>query len=198
MPTSWWPNCANYCRTPRVLANDLRLGKLAFGAVLALVSACAPQPMKSLDPSYSTGYEFGQALAKSRQKLTRVEVDAVFEGLCRALVETGTPIAGQRHCGPDAADQTAFPVMDDYAELNARREGVVVLASSVQYEVLRAGQGEVPAAGSRVRVNYLASLPDGTVFDTTYEDGEPLALDLDEIAIPGLREVLLMMPVGGR
>lgn len=82
--------------------------------------------------------------------------------------------------------------------LNAKRPGVVTLPSGVQYEVLEAGSGRKPKPQDSVRVDYEASLPDGRVFDTTADDTEPTILSVSSIAVPGLREALLLMPEGSR
>jgi FKBP-type peptidyl-prolyl cis-trans isomerase len=84
---------------------------------------------------------------------------------------------------------------DDFAVLNAMREGVVSLPSGVQYEVLRTGNGHRPAASDTVRVSYTASLPNGTVFDST-EQGGPRVIKLEDIVVPGLKEALLLMDEG--
>lgn len=101
---------------------------------------------------------------------------------------------------PDAA-HSAVPVrardyIDDYAELNAQREGVVSLPSGVQYEVLRAGSGNQPHASDTVTVHYRAMLANGVEFDNTYERGEPASLHLGEYLVPGLKEALLLMKEG--
>ena len=87
---------------------------------------------------------------------------------------------------------------DDFAALNAQREGVVTLPSGVQYEVLEAGSGRKPEPGETVLVRYEASLADGRIFDTTEAEPEPRKLELESIAVPGLREALLLMPAGSR
>ena len=85
---------------------------------------------------------------------------------------------------------------DDFAGLNAMREEVVTLPSGVQYEMFVAGTGETPGPNDIVLVRYHATLPDGRVFDTTVNKEEPLSLPLDTIAVPGLREALLLMSEG--
>ena len=85
---------------------------------------------------------------------------------------------------------------DDFAALNKQREGVITLPSGVQYEVLESGSGDSPVESDSVLVRYEASLPDGRVFDTTEVDQEPLSLPLESIAVPGLREALLLMDEG--
>ncbi|HEY0722201.1 MAG TPA: FKBP-type peptidyl-prolyl cis-trans isomerase [Gammaproteobacteria bacterium] len=88
---------------------------------------------------------------------------------------------------------------DDYAELNAQREGVISLPSGVQYEILKTGSGKhrkQPRASDSVTVHYRAMLANGVEFDNTYERGKPATLHLDEYLVPGLKEALLLMKVG--
>ena len=56
---------------------------------------------------------------------------------------------------------------------NAKKAGVTVLESGLQYEVLTAGEGAKPSADDNVRTHYHGTLIDGTVFDSSYERGEP-------------------------
>lgn len=85
---------------------------------------------------------------------------------------------------------------DDFAALNQQRTGVTTLPSGVQYEVLESGTGDKPRPSDSVLVRYEASLPDGRVFDTTEVDQEPAVFSLEAIAVPGLREALLLMDEG--
>ena len=86
---------------------------------------------------------------------------------------------------------------DDFAALNARREGVVTLPSGVQYEVLKAGSGEPPSADDAVVISYRASFADGTVIDTS-DDSESQYIPLGDVVVPGLKEALLLMNTGAR
>lgn len=100
-----------------------------------------------------------------------------------------------------AGTQSKVPIrardhVDDYAQLNALREGVVSLPSGVQYEVLQAGSGKPPRADDTVTVHYRAMLANGVEFDNTYEQGEPALLHLDHYLVPGLKEALLLMKEG--
>src|SRR5690606_11009414 len=58
-----------------------------------------------------------------------------------------------------------------YLAENAKREGVTVLASGLQYEVLVAGEGAKPSRDDQVRTHYHGTLIDGTVFDSSYQRG---------------------------
>lgn len=80
---------------------------------------------------------------------------------------------------------------------NAKQKGVFTTPSGLQYMVLRQGNGPRPKPGDRVRVNYRGTLADGTVFDDSYERGQPAEFRLDQV-IPGWTEGVGMMPVGGK
>ena len=80
---------------------------------------------------------------------------------------------------------------------NALRDGVVVCESGLQYEVLRQGKGKKPTAEQKVKVHYEGTLIDGTVFDSSYQRGEPIEFPLNGV-IKGWTEGLQYMPVGSK
>jgi FKBP-type peptidyl-prolyl cis-trans isomerase FklB len=84
---------------------------------------------------------------------------------------------------------------DAYMAENAKREGVVTLPSGLQYEILRAGNGPMPAETDRVKVHYHGTLINGTVFDSSVDRGEPATFGVNQV-IPGWTEALKLMPVG--
>lgn len=80
---------------------------------------------------------------------------------------------------------------------NASREGINVLESGVQYEVLRAGDGPKPKATDKVRVHYHGTLIDGKVFDSSVERGQTISFPVNGV-IQGWQEILQLMPVGSK
>ncbi len=80
---------------------------------------------------------------------------------------------------------------------NAKRPGVKVTASGLQYEVLDSTLGQKPKATDTVRVHYEGTLPDGTVFDSSYKRGEPISFPLNGV-IAGWTEGVQLMPVGSK
>ena len=78
---------------------------------------------------------------------------------------------------------------------NASNYGVTTCASGLQYKVLHEGNGRKPKEDDVVRVHYEGRLIDGTVFDSSYERGEPVEFGLQQV-IKGWTEALTKMPVG--
>ncbi|WP_298980469.1 FKBP-type peptidyl-prolyl cis-trans isomerase [uncultured Psychrobacter sp.] len=94
-----------------------------------------------------------------------------------------------------AAENTA--IGEAFLAENATKEGVKTTDSGLQYKVLTAGTGESPKATDIVEVNYEGKLIDGTVFDSSYERGEPIEFPLNQV-IAGWTEGLQLMKEGGK
>ncbi len=84
-----------------------------------------------------------------------------------------------------------------FLEENKKREGVITLASGLQYEILTAGTGPIPTAQNTVLAHYAGSLIDGKEFDNSYKRGEPLEIPVTGV-IQGWVEALQLMPVGSK
>ncbi len=80
---------------------------------------------------------------------------------------------------------------------NAKKEGVVVTASGLQYEVLKKGRGDSPKATSTVKVHYTGTTINGEVFDSSVERNEPISFPLSAV-IPGWTEGVQLMKVGAK
>jgi FKBP-type peptidyl-prolyl cis-trans isomerase FklB len=80
---------------------------------------------------------------------------------------------------------------------NAKRKGVVTTPSGLQYRIVRPGSGASPHPTDEVTVNYRGTLLNGTVFDSSYERGQPATLQVDQV-IKGWQEALVMMKPGAK
>jgi FKBP-type peptidyl-prolyl cis-trans isomerase FklB len=79
---------------------------------------------------------------------------------------------------------------------NKSKKGVKITDSGLQYRVIKAGSGKLPADTDVVTVEYTGKLIDGTVFDSSERSGQPATFTLSQI-IPGWQEALQMMKEGG-
>lgn len=84
-----------------------------------------------------------------------------------------------------------------FLDKNKTKKGVVVLPSGLQYEVLQQGKGPSPKKTDKVTTHYKGTLIDGTVFDSSYDRGEPVQFPVGEV-ISGWTEALQKMKVGDR
>lgn len=84
-----------------------------------------------------------------------------------------------------------------YMEENAKKEGVVTTESGLQYEIIKQGDGASPTAEDKVIAHYKGTLLDGTVFDSSYDRGEPATFPVNGV-IQGWQEVLPMMKEGAK
>jgi FKBP-type peptidyl-prolyl cis-trans isomerase FklB len=157
--------------------------------------------------SYGIGLQMGQQLA-----------DNPFDGLDIAAVAAGLAAAFYGDEPEVSEDQirAAFEVIsarmqevqaeqakqaagagDAFLAENAKKAGVTVTASGLQFEVLVQGDGEKPTRSSTVRTHYHGTLIDGTVFDSSYNRGQPAEFPVGGV-IAGWTEALQMMPVGSK
>ncbi len=84
-----------------------------------------------------------------------------------------------------------------FLEENAKVEGVIVLPSGLQYQVINEGEGDIPTANDRVKCHYHGTLIDGSVFDSSVERGQPAVFGVTQV-IKGWVEALQLMSVGSK
>jgi FKBP-type peptidyl-prolyl cis-trans isomerase FklB len=80
---------------------------------------------------------------------------------------------------------------------NAKRAEVKTTVSGLQYEIIKEGKGQKPAASDRVKVHYHGTLINGNVFDSSVNRGEPATFGVTQV-IQGWVEALQLMPVGSK
>ncbi len=157
--------------------------------------------------SYGIGLQVGQQLQESGLEGLRPE--ALLAGLRDAL-EGNAPAVPvdivhralrEMH---ERADNVRRELAEEIAEKgvqflaeNAKREGVTVTESGLQFSVLQKGEGAIPSRQDNVRVHYTGRLIDGTVFDSSVERGEPAEFPVTGV-IQGWVEALTLMPVGSK
>jgi len=86
---------------------------------------------------------------------------------------------------------------EEFLAINKEKAGIVALPSGMQYQVMRAGTGSKPKATDSVKCHYHGTLIDGTVFDSSYQRGEPAVFGVSQV-ISGWVEALQLMEVGAK
>lgn len=135
-----------------------------------------------------------------------IDLDVMFQAVRTAFAQ-GTPLLTEQEAAATLQD---FMTRKRQAEAernraegeaflaeNRKQKGVITTASGLQYMVLREGSGPRPAPTDTVRVNYEGRLLDGTVFDSSYQRGQPAEFPLTAV-IAGWTEGVALMPVGAK
>jgi len=86
---------------------------------------------------------------------------------------------------------------EEFLKKNKERKGVITTASGLQYEVLKEGTGPHPTKDDMVSIHYKGMLIDSTIFDSSYERGQPVTFAVGGV-LPGFTEALQLMTVGSK
>lgn len=161
--------------------------------------------------SYSVGYDIGKGFKAQKSALFDIQADT-FEAGFQAGLSGSTPAMTEANMqstlvnfqkemqqqavqNQQAAATTNLKLSHDYLTKIAAQTGVTQLQPGLYYKVLTAGTGKIPGATDVVTVNYTGTLPDGKVFDSSYQRGTPATFQINQV-IPGWSKVLQKMPVG--
>ena len=108
-----------------------------------------------------------------------------------------TELQAKEQAAQAEAGKAAREAGEKFLAENTKKEGVVVTASGLQYQVLQDGRGKQPKASDTVRCHYEGTLIDGTVFDSSYQRGEPADFGLNQV-IKGWTEGVALMKEGAK
>ncbi|MFT6914071.1 MAG: FKBP-type peptidyl-prolyl cis-trans isomerase [Motiliproteus sp.] len=136
--------------------------------------------------------DHARSLSEETIQLTMQEAQTRFQELQQAA--TAEQEAERAKQG--ASNQSAG---DSFLAANAKKEGIEVTESGLQYKIISAGDGTMPTAADTVQVHYRGTLIDGTEFDSSYKhgDGGPATFPLNSV-IPGWTEGLQLISKGGK
>ena len=160
--------------------------------------------------SYSVGVDIGKSF---RVQEMDINPDVMARGLSDAFSDKETALTDeetqstlikfrqefqekQREIAQRKAQETAI-AEEAYLAESASKEGVVSLPSGLQYKVITPGDGPSPLTTDKVKVHYKGSLADGTIFDSSYDRGQPTSFTVSGV-IKGWTEALLLMQVGSK
>ncbi|NVK12136.1 MAG: FKBP-type peptidyl-prolyl cis-trans isomerase [Gammaproteobacteria bacterium] len=157
--------------------------------------------------SYGIGRQMGDQLAQGAFK--KVALEALTAGIADALEGKESAVAendlreafeGMMKIIEEEQKEASKDVIEageKFLAENSQRLEVTVTESGLQYEVLNQGIGERPTPASTVTCHYHGTLIDGTVFDSSYDRGEPAQFPVSGV-IPGWTEALQLMNVGSK
>lgn len=167
--------------------------------------------------SYVIGYDIGQKILNDiTQRNFNLLNLFVLQGLQDAF-------NGKQPALPDSAIQTAMMVFQSRVQAQqaaemekqqaaaaetkkaaesflaacAKQDSVKSTPSGLLYKIIREGSGKSPVDTNIVVVHYRGKLIDGTVFDESYQRGEPTELRLNQF-IKGWVEGLKLMKEGSK
>lgn len=157
--------------------------------------------------SYLLGYEQSKSLQEQTQGI--LNLDAYTAGVSDFSANADSKVSVEEQqmlmaalnaaVGAKQNEASAIVVAQGEALLaeNGAKTGVTTLASGLQYEVLTAGEGAKPAPEDTVVTHYHGTLPDGTVFDSSVDRGQPASFRVDRV-IAGWTEALQLMSIGSK
>jgi len=168
---------------------------LCVGASMARAAEPQTDEQKAL---YALGVAMSQNLASL--SLTDAEIELVKAGLADgAKGKTPAGYDPQPHFAKLQEMQTTRQAAAGKAVLDkaAAEKGAKRTASGLVITTLKEGTGATPKATDTVKVHYRGTLPNGKVFDSSIERGEPATFALNEV-IKCWTEGVQLMKVGGK
>ncbi len=153
--------------------------------------------------SYALGMLVGERVLK---QYVEVDYDIVMAGM-RAQHKNEATLISLQEAGnvlnafmeKQFEEQTAANRKrgEEYLADNAKKEGVQVTESGLQYSVITDAEGPKPRPEDTVTVHYRGTLIDGTEFDSSYSRGSPTSFQLNQV-IEGWTEGVQLMSVGAK
>ncbi len=140
-----------------------------------------------------------QGITTLNTRLVSKAIDDILAGK-KALLDDATTTSVMNNYMNKLQAEKSKPNIDSgqiFLTQNKLHPGVHTTPSGLQYEVIKEGTGEKPGAADSVTCHYKGTLLNGTVFDNSYDRGQPITFSLDRV-IHGWTEGLQLMTIGAK
>ncbi len=181
---------------------------LAFGFTLSY--NFYSQPLSKIDSvSYLVGNFWGASILR---EMPEVNKDFLIKGILDEINQQNPLIydeyskylnayfqekAAKKSAENAEANAIIKQKGEDFLAEKKKNPNVKVTPSGLQYEVITLGNGPKPKEDSKVKVHYHGTTPEGKVFDSSVDRGEPITFPLNQV-IAGWTEGLQLMPTGSK
>ena len=165
------------------------MDKLSYALGIGIGSQLAGMGAKGLDID-----DFAQAvkdvISGTPLKVNNAEAQSLVQAFFKEQEDKQRAAAAE-------AGKVAKAAGESFLADNSKKEGIVVLPSGLQYQVLKEGNGKKPSATDQVKCHYEGTLIDGTIFDSSYQRNEPATFGLNQV-IAGWTEGVQLMSEGAK
>ena len=180
----------------------------------AAAAPAAPAASDKTTLSYAIGYDMARDLAERKVDL---DVNTLIRGIQEGYAKKPPTMPGDKLAASLSAFQKKMAEQeradfervsrenktksDAFLTANRAKPGVTALPSGVQYRVIEPGTGAKPTAASTVAVHLRGSISDRPGIRQHLfrrRTRQPASFKVSEFPLAGLKEAILMMPVGSR
>lgn len=196
------------------LGNIMKIQMTMLCLALCASSTFAKDVNNKSSVSEQVGYSFGYLMGRSNADAMKdMDINAFIEGLKTASQGKDSALSDDEMSRvltqyKKQAEAKQLIELKQQAEANAKigaaflaenakKDGIKVTKSGLQYQVLKQGSGKTPKANSMVKVDYEGRLLDGTVFDSSIARNQPASFQLSQV-IQGWTEGLQLMKEGSK
>ena len=202
-----------------MLKNKLSVLAIVAGALVSSQAVFAAEQKADQkfidDSSYAVGVLMGkniEGVVESQKEIFSYNQDKILAGVQDTIKKTGkltdedlqkqlksldTYLASQESKIAAEKSKATVEAGNKIRAEYEKQSGVKKTASGLLYKIEKAGTGESPKAEDTVKVHYKGTLTDGSVFDSSYDRGEPIEFQLNQL-IPGWIEAIPMLKKGGK
>jgi len=159
---------------------------------------------------YSIGTQVGKQLISTKGMVDRdallkgindaldeKELKLTLEEMQKVMQEFGVKMQAKANADMKVSLEANAKEGSEFLTANKAKEGVVTLASGLQYKIITAGTGKIPKATDKVETNYKGTLINGTEFDSSYKRGQTVSFPVNGV-IKGWTEALQLMKEGSK